>query len=71
MAGDYILAVTSIMISQLRNNDVTTTLSQVKFNKHINEVILRAKLNRPTPGTLVARELILAQTSRSEVTQHR
>lgn len=29
MAGDYILAVASIMISRLRNDDVTLCLSQI------------------------------------------
>lgn len=29
MAGDYILAVTSMMIARLNHNDVTITLSQV------------------------------------------
>jgi len=30
MAGDYILAVTSMMIARLNHNDVTITLSQVR-----------------------------------------
>lgn len=30
MAGDFILAVASMMIARLRNNDVTLVLSQVK-----------------------------------------
>lgn len=29
MAGDYVLAVTSILIARLRNNDVTITINQV------------------------------------------
>lgn len=29
MAGDFILAVASMMIARLRDNDVTLTLSQV------------------------------------------
>lgn len=32
MAGDYILAVTSMMIARLNHNDVTITLSQVNGN---------------------------------------
>lgn len=31
MAGDFILAVASMMIARLRDNDVTLTLSQVTF----------------------------------------
>lgn len=31
MAGDFILAVASMMIARLRDNDVTLTLSQVIF----------------------------------------
>lgn len=31
MAGDFILAVASMMIARLRNNDVTLVLSQVGF----------------------------------------
>lgn len=30
MAGDFILAVASMMIARLRNNDVTLVLSQVR-----------------------------------------
>lgn len=50
MAGDYILAVVSIMISQLRNDDVTLTLSQVKFiNRDFTRFILSAALAREDP----------------------
>lgn len=35
MTGDYVLAVASIMIAQLQNDDVTLTLSQVEFTNHI------------------------------------
>lgn len=31
MTGDYILSIASIMISRLRNDDVTIVLSQVSF----------------------------------------
>lgn len=31
MTGDYILAVTTNMLAKLRNDDITLTLSQVKF----------------------------------------
>ncbi len=31
MAGDFILAVASMMIARLKDNDVTLTLSQVSF----------------------------------------
>lgn len=31
MAGDYVLAITSILIARLRNNDVTITLNQVSI----------------------------------------
>lgn len=31
MAGDFILAVASMMIARLRNNDVTLVLSQVRL----------------------------------------
>lgn len=32
MAGDYVLAITSILIARLRNSDVTITLNQVRMN---------------------------------------
>lgn len=31
MTGDYILSIASIMISRLKNDDVTLVLSQVSF----------------------------------------
>lgn len=36
MAGDFILAVASMMIARLRNNDVTLVLSQVRFLNALN-----------------------------------
>lgn len=40
MAGDFILAVASMMIARLRNDDVTLTLSQVCYRKTCFIVIL-------------------------------
>lgn len=35
MAGDFILAVASMMIARLKNNDVTLVLSQVSVLKNV------------------------------------
>lgn len=37
MAGDYILAIASIMTAQLQNDDVTLTLTQVNSMNHTSK----------------------------------
>lgn len=42
MTGDYILAVTTNMLAKLRNDDITLTLSQVKFMYYIISILLQS-----------------------------
>lgn len=49
MAGDFILAVASMMIARLRSDDVTLVLSQV--SQIINNVLMVRKKNKTACDT--------------------
>lgn len=58
MTGDYVLAVASIMIAQLQNDDVTLTLSQVKFTNHIyNMNIFNYRIFNAIDGITFSKEI--------------